>query len=217
MASDFPEYMTTSEAEEYCRLGGFAKRRVTGNGPEFLKIGSRVLYTRAALDAWLTARVYRNTSEFSAVQAITDVAASQAERMRNQTTEHRAAATHSRPDDAAMCVGPPVDSTAEADVRQTRPIDFRRINAAALASFPDLLRQWLPDGRRHGAEYVARNPRRDDRSPGSLKVNLINGRWADFALPDARGGDPVSLYAYLFRVQQSDAAREIVLLLGVGL
>jgi len=100
-------------------------------------------------------------------------------------------------------------------VRQMQPIDFPRINAIALTKLPDLLRYWLPDGRREGAEYVARNPRRDDRSPGSFKVNLINGRWADFAIPDARGGDPVSLYAYLFRVQQSDAAREIARLLGV--
>jgi len=100
-------------------------------------------------------------------------------------------------------------------VRQMQPIDFPRINAIALTKLPDLLRYWLPDGRREGAEYVARNPRRDDRSPGSFKVNLINCRWADFAIPDARGGDPVSLYAYLFRVQQSDAAREIARLLGV--
>jgi len=72
MASDFPEYMTTREAERYCRLGGFAKRRVTGNGPEFLKVGSRVLYARSALDAWLTARAYRNTSELSAARAMAE-------------------------------------------------------------------------------------------------------------------------------------------------
>lgn len=75
MADEFPvEYLTTREAEKYCRLGGFAKRRVTGNGPEFLKIGSRVRYTREALDRFMRARSYRNTSEHSATQAAADAA-----------------------------------------------------------------------------------------------------------------------------------------------
>jgi len=97
-----------------------------------------------------------------------------------------------------------------------RPIDFTRINAAALASFPDLLPRWLPDGRRQGAEYIARNPRRNDRTAGSFKINVNTGLWADFAVADVRGGDPVSLYAYLFGVRQSYAAREIARLLGIN-
>ena len=44
---------------------------------------------------------------------------------------------------------------------------------------------------------MARNPTRPDRRPGSFKINLTTGRWADFATGD-RGGDPVSLAAYLF-------------------
>jgi excisionase family DNA binding protein len=32
------------------------KLRMTGGGPSFLKIGKRVLYERAALDAWLNAK-----------------------------------------------------------------------------------------------------------------------------------------------------------------
>lgn len=106
---------------------------------------------------------------------------------------------------------------ARIPLRQTRPIDFTRINAAALPRLPDLLRRWLPDGRRQGAEYVARNPRRNDRTAGSFRINVNTGRWAHFALPDVSGGDPVSLYAYLFGVRQSDAARQIARLLGVAL
>ena len=45
-----------------------------------------------------------------------------------------------------------------------------------------------------GHEYVARNPTRADRRPGSFKINLRTGRWADFATGD-KGGDPVSLAA----------------------
>jgi hypothetical protein len=40
------------------------------------------------------------------------------------------------------------------------------------------------------------NPRRVDRHPGSFRINLASGKWADFAV-DAKGGDLISLVAYL--------------------
>ena len=95
-----------------------------------------------------------------------------------------------------------------------RRIDFAAINAAALARLPDVLRRWLPDGRIEGREFVARNPRRGDRRPGSFKINLNTGRWADFATGNA-GGDPVSLAAYLAGCGQADAARELAAMLGL--
>ena len=57
-----------------------------------------------------------------------------------------------------------------------------------------------------GNEWVALNPRRPDRSLGSFKVNLHTGHWADFATGD-KGGDAISLLAYLRGVSQSEAAR----------
>lgn len=92
--------------------------------------------------------------------------------------------------------------------------DFARINAAALPVLPSLAARWLPGGRREGREWVARNPRRADRTPGSFRVNLMTGRWADFATED-RGGDVVSLAAYLAGVSQFDAARSLAEMLGV--
>ena len=68
-----------------------------------------------------------------------------------------------------------------------RRIGFDCINRAALGILPALLSRWLPNGRREGREYVARNPRRTDRTLGSFKINLRTGRWADFATGD-RGG-----------------------------
>ncbi len=93
--------------------------------------------------------------------------------------------------------------------------DFSAINKAALRVLPALVARWLPDGRQQGCEWVTRNPRRVDRRPGSFRVNLQTGRWADFALTDARGGDPVSLAAYLFGQSQSDAARALADMLGM--
>jgi|TARA_B100000315_G_scaffold233522_1_gene246715 hypothetical protein len=88
------------------------------------------------------------------------------------------------------------------------------VNTAALSSLPFLLSRWLPDGRREGMEWVAKNPRRADRRLGSFKVNMRNGRWADFATGDS-GGDVVSLAAYLAGAGQVEAARELAAMLGV--
>lgn len=90
-------------------------------------------------------------------------------------------------------------------------VDFDRINAAALAALPA---RWLPDGRPSAGEWVCRNPRRADRSPGSFKINMRTGRWADFATGD-KGGDMISLAAYLAGIGQAEAARELARMLGI--
>jgi hypothetical protein len=93
-------------------------------------------------------------------------------------------------------------------------LDFARVNSAALPVLPALVDRWLPDGRGQGREYVARNPRRHDRRAGSFKVNLVTGRWSDFATGD-KGGDPISLAAYLFGLTQPEAARRLADMLGL--
>jgi|SRR5271155_2837024 len=94
-------------------------------------------------------------------------------------------------------------------------LDFERINRAARAQLDDVLRRWLPDGRIEGAEYVSRNPRRHDRRPGSFKINRTTGRWGDFATGD-KGGDPISLAAFLFGLSQFEAARRLAEMLGIA-
>lgn len=98
--------------------------------------------------------------------------------------------------------------------RRSAPVDFGALNRAALARLPEILARWLPGGRIEGAEYVALNPRRADRRPGSFKINLCNGRWADWATAD-KGGDPISLAAYLADCSQVDAARRLAVMLGL--
>lgn len=104
---------------------------------------------------------------------------------------------------------------AEAAARLHQPIQFDEINRRALAVLPALLVRWLPDGRRVGHEYVARNPRRSDHKPGSFSINLTTGRWSDFATGDA-GGDPVSLAAFLAGTTQAEAARNLAAMLGMS-
>lgn len=92
---------------------------------------------------------------------------------------------------------------------------FQIVNQAALQALPDILNRWLPGGKRHGEEYVVRNPRRADDRPGSFSINLRTGKWADFATGD-RGGDVISLAAYLSGKSQIEAARSLAKMLGIS-
>jgi hypothetical protein len=91
-------------------------------------------------------------------------------------------------------------------------INFDTVNQAALGVLPALLARWLPGGRREGREYVARNPKRADRT---FKINLNTGRWGDFATGDC-GGDVVSLAAFLFDLSQGEAARRLATTLNIN-
>lgn len=94
--------------------------------------------------------------------------------------------------------------------RQTIDVpDFiARVNQAVLPRLEALGADLTSGGKRIGHEYVALNPTRKDTSPGSFKINLRTGRWADFATGDT-GGDPVSLYAYLKGIKQLQAAKAL--------
>jgi hypothetical protein len=107
-----------------------------------------------------------------------------------------------------MTVGPRIAR------RRRHRVDFRAISEASLPSLPALAKRWLPDGKRRGVEWVARNPTRADKQAGSFKINLRNGRWADFAT-GAKGGDVISLAAHLFRLSQVEAARKIAAMLVI--
>lgn len=99
---------------------------------------------------------------------------------------------------------------------RTKPgIDFAEVAAAARPHLAALVARWLPDGRREGREWVARNPTRSDRRAGSFKVNLRTGAWADFASGD-RGGDAISLAAYLHGLSQREAALKLMEMLGMA-
>ncbi|MCP4318475.1 MAG: hypothetical protein GY789_21270 [Hyphomicrobiales bacterium] len=94
-------------------------------------------------------------------------------------------------------------------------IDFPRVAATALTQVDAIVRRWLPDGSAEGPEWVARNPSRADRRRGSFKVNLRTGKWGDFATGEY-GGDLVSLAAYLFDLNQREAATRIAEMVGVS-
>jgi hypothetical protein len=96
-----------------------------------------------------------------------------------------------------------------------RKIAFRRIADAARANSKTVVMQWLPGGKCYGAEWCSLNPRRNDRRIGSFRVNLKTGAWGDFATDD-RGGDLISLAAYLYGLGQAEAALRVAHMLGVN-
>ena len=59
------ERMPVKQAAQYLCLSPSTlnKWRVTGEGPQYLKLGRRVLYETYALDAWLGAQRRNSTSE----------------------------------------------------------------------------------------------------------------------------------------------------------
>ena len=58
-------FFNQNEAARYLRLSPrtLERHRVAGTGPRFTKLGRRVVYALAELDAWAVARTYTSTSE----------------------------------------------------------------------------------------------------------------------------------------------------------
>ena len=59
------DLLTTEEAAKYLRLSPrtLERYRVTGEGPRFLKVGTRVFYLQSELDKWLKSKWRRSTSD----------------------------------------------------------------------------------------------------------------------------------------------------------
>ena len=75
-----------------------------------------------------------------------------------------------------------------------------------------ILHHLLPNGRKQGCEYVALNPTRVDRNLGSFRININTQKWADFATED-RGGDLISLWAYVRNINNVEAAKQLLKLM----
>ena len=63
-ASNSRRMLRTEDASTYTGLSAstLTKMRLTGAGPEYIKIGKSVVYDPADLDAWLSSKRRRSTS-----------------------------------------------------------------------------------------------------------------------------------------------------------
>lgn len=83
------------------------------------------------------------------------------------------------------------------------PINFRALAEALLAMAEQLVPQWLPGGKRRGAEWVCGSLQGEEGE--SCAVNLVSGKWGDFASGE-QGGDLLSLYAAIHGLEMGKAA-----------
>ncbi len=87
--------------------------------------------------------------------------------------------------------------------------ELTEINQLAKRNLLPAVQKLLPGREVIGKEYVVRNPMRADRRAGSFKICISGpkaGIWSDFAT-GAKGGDLVSLVAYLKSMSRRNAIR----------
>ena len=86
------------------------------------------------------------------------------------------------------------------------PINFAALADALLARAHTLVPVWCPGGAQRGAEYICGSVQ--GGAGDSCAINLITGKWGDFA-GDERGGDLVSLYAACHSLSMGMAAVQV--------
>lgn len=89
---------------------------------------------------------------------------------------------------------------------------YEDVKLAARPMIPAIVHRLLPEGRIEGREYVALNPTRADKKPGSFRINLNTGLWSDFATGDK--GDVIGLVAYLRGISQKQALEVVAQMIG---
>jgi hypothetical protein len=89
----------------------------------------------------------------------------------------------------------------------TVTFDYAALNSILLQDIESLLEEWLPGGKLGQKEYICGGP--EGGEGHSLSINLATGKWAEFATDD-RGGDLISLYAFLrCNGDQGEAYKEL--------
>ena len=74
-----------------------------------------------------------------------------------------------------------------------------------------ILRKLVGAGEIRGGDYVALNPRRNDKHRGSFRIHIATGRFYDFATGD-RGGSVIDLAMFVYNCEIVEAAKHLQLL-----
>ncbi|MCA8180222.1 DUF927 domain-containing protein [Burkholderia vietnamiensis] len=90
-------------------------------------------------------------------------------------------------------------------------VPFKQIAELALEHFDEVIDILGLEGDYRGKEFEAYNPKRDDASLGSFKINSETGFFADFACDDeCKGGDLIALAAYVWDCGMTAAAKRLL-------
>jgi hypothetical protein len=85
---------------------------------------------------------------------------------------------------------------------------FEKAKLHCQSSIRLVVEDLIPGGILIGNEYIVCNPTRNDRSPGSFKVNIPTGSWFDFATNE--GGDLIDLCARIKGIDPYLAAQHLL-------
>lgn len=92
-------------------------------------------------------------------------------------------------------------------------IDFEKTRAEITPYIETLIERWLSAGKRNGRYWMVGSLMNE---PGeSLAVDLQNGIWKDYATGE-KGGDLISLWAAMHRIEQLEAAKQVLEQIGSG-
>ena len=70
--------------------------------------------------------------------------------------------------------------------------------------YKSYIQNLLPGGKWQGAEWVVKNPTRNDTKAGSFSVNGTTGKWGDFAVGKS-GNDLIGLTSYIKGISLTEA------------
>lgn len=95
-------------------------------------------------------------------------------------------------------------------------VDIKATAQAAIPHIESICAAWLPEGKRQGHDWIARNPTRDDQTAGSFSVSLITGGCIDHATGE-KCHDIISTIRYLDGLpNQGEAARRVADFIGTA-
>ena len=87
-------------------------------------------------------------------------------------------------------------------------IDFQSIKQRYSENPQPILRELVGAGEVQGSDYVALNPRRNDKHRGSFRIHIATGRFHDFATGD-RGGSILDLAMFVYNCDLLTAAQKL--------
>ncbi len=98
--------------------------------------------------------------------------------------------------------------TKNYNIQKGKYVNFQEIKRKYSENPLPILRQLVGEGKIEGNDYVALNPRRNDKHRGSFRIDIATGRFYDFATED-RGGSVIDLAMFVYNCGIVEAAQRL--------
>lgn len=88
-------------------------------------------------------------------------------------------------------------------------IDFSALKYQSKDNMLSIIRYLVGTGKIEGDDYIALNPTRNDAKPGSFRINIITGKFHDYATGEG-GGNIIDLAMYIWKSSAKEAAEKLI-------